>query len=132
MIQAKPSAVTRLIVHGRETVERENPGWVDVEQAVRQMNGDTVNQVIAVVTEGHYLLVGGGDHNQFVCQAELPDGQWMLCDPTRSDKQVISVMNGQPGDYVATHVLGIDTIKEAARYFHETGKLLPSLNWQRV
>src|SRR5437879_5411285 len=106
----QPCVVSRMIVHGRETSEQDRPEWNDVEQAILQMDGNLYNQVILVVVEDHYLLVGGGENELFVCEAEVPDGQYVLTNPAHSDDEVIPIMNGEVTDYVASHVVSLDSI----------------------
>jgi hypothetical protein len=128
----QPSAVTRVIVHGVETSEQERPEWREIEQAVLRMDGDLYNQTIMVIRDDHYLLIGGGENGRFVCEAELSDGQYVLTDPSRLDDEVIPIMNGQLTDYVASHVVGLDPVIDAARHFFLTGQLLQSLRWERI
>jgi hypothetical protein len=126
------SGVSTLVISGVEPEEHENPTWDEVERAVRNLDGRSTNQVILMVEEDHYLLVGGGENGKVVCEAEVPDGRFMLTDPGQPLDLSVTVMNGQPADYSAQHVVDVGEALEAARYFHSSGSLSNGLRWEPV
>src|SRR5262249_25305995 len=77
------------------------PNWKQIEDAIRQMDGHWRCEVIVMVDDENYHLLGGGASDRYVCEAENPDGNFALCDPTQSEEELVNVFNGQPALYAA-------------------------------
>jgi hypothetical protein len=108
------------------------PQWNRIEQSILEMDGKTHYSVILELGDGSYLQIGGGQNQEFVCEAEVDQGQFKLTDPSQPPDKTITVMDGQPVDYLAQHVIKHKDVIEAAKHFAATGHLLPSLNWKRI
>jgi hypothetical protein len=111
-------------------VEIDAPSWGDIEAAIRALDGKTKNQVFLIVEEETHLMgIGGGEGGIYTCDAQLPDGRYMLTDPSKSDSETVSVSDGQAVDYVKSHTAELDMVLDAARWFFEHGTTSPSQSW---
>jgi Immunity protein Imm1 len=107
------------------------PTWKQIEDAIRQMDGHWRCEVIIMVDDETYHLLGGGADDRYVCEAENPDGNFALCDPTQSDEELVDIFNGQPSLYAARHVVDFARVLQAARYFATKREMDPSLVWDQ-
>ena len=109
----------------------QRPTWKQIEDAIRQMNGHDRCQVIVMIDEETYHLLGGGADDRYVCEAENPDGDFALCDPTQSEEELVDIFNGQPALYAARHVVDLARVLQATRYFATKREMDPSLVWDQ-
>jgi hypothetical protein len=126
--------VTVLFVPGHGVPEKDirDPEWADVAKAIHALDGKSTDQVFLIIKEETHLLgIGGGEAGIYVCDAQLPEGQYTLVDPKKSDTETVTVSNGDPLDYVRSHTVDLDTIIQAARWFFDHGELAPSFKWVR-
>jgi hypothetical protein len=108
------------------------PVWNDVDKAIRSLDGNSRDQVILIIDEGHSLLIGGGENGVYCCETELPHGQFILADPSKSKEKTVTIMSGQPGEYVESHTVDMNAILGAAKRFFDHGDNLMSLTWERI
>jgi hypothetical protein len=108
-----------------------NPTWEQIEEAVRPMNGHARSEVIIVVDDDvdHALMLGGGADDRYVCNAEFHRGQFVLCDLTRPKGKPVPINTGQPSLYDPQHVVDLEKLLQATRYFAIKGERDPSLSW---
>jgi hypothetical protein len=110
----------------------DHPTWNDIEEALRCMHGVENYSVILITPNSEeMMMIGGGEKGQYVCIGELLRGQFVLSELSRPREQLISIYDGQPSAYIATHVVSLEQVVEAAHYFATTGELTPSLSWER-
>jgi hypothetical protein len=109
----------------------QRPTWKQIEDAIRQMDGHDRCEVIIIVDDETYLLLGDGADNRYVCEAENPDGNFALCDPTQPEGELVDIFNGQPSLYEARHVVDLGRVLQATRYFATKREMDPSLIWDQ-
>lgn len=110
----------------------DRPSWDDIKWAIRSLDGDNRDQAILIVDEGHNLLIGGGRDGVFYCETELAHGRFVLTDPSRPKDKTVTIMNGQPGDYVENHTVDLNAILNAAEWFFYDADTFKSLAWERI
>src|SRR5262245_61175203 len=107
------------------------PIWKQIEDAVIQMDGHGRCEVAIVVDEEHYLLLGGGADDRYVCQAENSEGNFVLCDLSQPEGKVVPINDGQPSLYESGHVVDRGKVLQATRYFATRLGMDPSLVWHQ-
>ncbi len=131
-----PVKVKKLFVncHGIDSPvpEVDFPAWDEVETAIRSLDGKNRDQVILIIDDGHSLLIGGGECGVYFCEAELPNGQFVLTDPSKSSEKTLTIMNGQPGDYVESHTIDLNAVLAAAKSFYDLADIAISLTWAKI
>ena len=106
-----------------------SPTWRQVAMAIRALDGELFDQVALLVEPERNMGVGGGENGIYVCEVELPANHYLLTDPTRSDIETISIMNGQMSDYVASHTVNLKAVLRAAKHFFDAGDIDRTLTW---
>ena len=107
------------------------PSPDQIEQAVRELNGDNKTLVPVGIGGEAHLAVGGGADGQYVVYATF-DNQTFHNLLGHADEAGTVLLNvgGQEGEYPANTVVGIDVALVAVKSFSRDRGLDPSLNWR--
>jgi hypothetical protein len=107
----------------------QQPAWEQIQEAVLQMDGHGRCWVSIVADEETYLMLGGGADGRYVCEVVVPQGDFVLCDPTQPEGDPVPINNGQLSLYEPRHVVDLGKALQATRHFAATRELDPSLTW---
>jgi hypothetical protein len=108
------------------------PGAHDVEAALGSLDQRRHTELTLVDGAGAYLTVGGGDGRYHVWVGAYDhDDRVVLQDPDADDgpDEELTV-DGRPGRYARSDVVGPDLASKAAREFLRSGRPDPALRWR--
>ena len=110
-----------------------NPGWSDIEVAIRNLDNDCFNDIHLhrdEDSECFWLSVGGGA-GRYLITGSSPDGFPTVVDQTRSGlPDEILCVGGQHGYFPARWIHPIEVALRATRSFFETGEFAGRLEWE--
>jgi hypothetical protein len=116
--------------------EIENPAWLVVERAIRDLNNRDRNDVYLTPDRNDletYLAIGGGDGRYLVTGCVRNDRF-----PTLIHTQKVPVpeerlvVGGQEGVYPGNWIVDLEMALQAARVFYEAGTFGVGANWRDV
>jgi hypothetical protein len=117
-----------------DPTELENPGWSDIETAIRRLDGDTCSLVILGIGEAEapHMAIGGGEGGKYIVYT-TPDNLTFhkLINPQASAGKCLLVAGGQRGDYELKLCVTLSEALRAARTYAETGQHDPTLPWEK-
>jgi hypothetical protein len=117
--------------------EKDNPSWEEVEDAVRALNADDLNDLYLEGPDKARMVVGGGS-GQYIVSVDVPDDQvgvkhFSVLNPQGTDEETIDlVVGGQLADWPTKWVVDLDTALSVARSYYRDGTLDSSAEWERV
>ena len=108
----------------------QNPSWVEIESAIRQLDGRQRTEVsIAGDGEAH-MSITGGNGTYLISATPNNDVFYDLRNPDGApDEKFKIVSGGQTVTASAEEVVDLDTALQAARTFAEWGTFDPTLAW---
>jgi Immunity protein Imm1 len=116
---------------------KEEPPWNEVEEAVRALNADDLNDVYLEGPADARMVIGGGA-GRYVISVDVPDSQvgvkHFSAVNTDSDPNewIDLVVAGSLGDWPASEIIDLDLALAAARTYYHDGALAPTVQWRRV
>lgn len=119
---------------GVDDHEVESPTWLDVETAIRGLDGHTRSEVYLhphrANTETYMAVAGGSDNRYlvFVCHGNERFDEAVT--PGASDRTVGMVTGGQRGEFRLEDLVTLDQALEAGRIYHQNGGLAAGVSWR--
>ncbi len=108
------------------------PDWHDVENALRSMDGEMLNEVYLELSDDNALMAGGGNGGRYVV-AHLPDNSgvtsFMLTDLSQQGPPV-EVMVSQASEYPAEWCVDLPHVLKAFEHFFQTGQRTEDQCWE--
>lgn len=122
---------------GREDEVIERPSWSDIEKAIERLDGVDYNDLyLDRPDDATWLAIGGGAGRYFVMltsAAQTDAESWLVaCRDGEHGGTELLVVGGQPGNYPARQVVGIESAFLAARDYFATGEPSPALDWEHA
>lgn len=117
----------------KDTDHRElsNPSWIDIEAAIRQLNG--VDRTLVLIASGvpvPHMAIGGGDKGRYIVYATHDNITfYTMVGTDKSEGKVIFVAGGQPGDYLIRNCVTLERALRAAQVFAEECRVDSSFEW---
>lgn len=112
---------------GNSAIER--PSWDDIEQSIKEMDGETKTMVGLMMQDAdHHMMIGGGG-NKFILNINTGDAVHFLIDLNKSEDDFVEVMAGQPSEYPENQVVELNTVIAAAKYYFDKGEPDPTSSW---
>lgn len=109
----------------------ENPSWIEIEQAIRELNGKSQTLVTLGADDETYMTIGGGEAGKYIVNVTFDNISFTnLVDLSKPEKLEKLVVGGQEGNYPAKICVNLQTVLLAAKTFAELGKLEPSVIWE--
>lgn len=109
----------------------ENPTWIQIEQAIRELDGKTKTLVTLGADDECYMSIGGGESGKYLVNVTFDNlGFHNLVDPSKPDATEKLVVGGQKGNYSAKMCVNLEMAILAAQTFTTSGKLEMSLSWE--
>jgi hypothetical protein len=116
---------------GSKDIKIVDPGWPDIEAAIRAMDGVDRSYVVlwptTVASDEQMLLVGHGRDGKLVCTYYDGD-EYTLIDPTIDSDEVVEVLIGQASHRLARELVGVDGVLAAVRTYVDSGAITGA-NW---
>lgn len=114
----------------------ENPTWVQVESAIRNLNNEARNDVY-LHPHGDdletYLAIGGGNGQYIVVGAKSNTSFPALVRRDEpGDPKIELIVGGQPGEYPANWVADLGSALEAAKAFFDAGGFASNYEWTEL
>ena len=110
-----------------------NPSWLQVEDAIRALNNDNLNDIYLTPPQGSsdtFLAVGGGSGRYLVTGAIEGETFPTLVDTTSSDDTLVPlVVGGQLGQYPARWLVTLGAALSAVRLFFDAGGFDCGVEW---
>lgn len=107
-------------------------GWDVIGGLIESLDGQERTHVSLGELRAHLVCGGSATHGLVLCVGLDGDIHQLVSATTgRSGDTVELVAAGQPGDYPARFVVGVELALEAARRFVDDEALQPSLNWEQ-
>ena len=129
-------------VNNRHTIVKlNNPDWIDIEVAIRRMEGEFYTSVNVSQTsdteenELFTLTIGGGLDNQYTLSVNFDSKHIVhnLIDPNGSMSEAIDVRIGiEAFEIPLREVVTLDVALQGARTYAERGELDTSLEWDKT
>ena len=113
--------------------ELPNPTWIDIEAAIRQLNGEDRTLVLfGSGTPVPHMAIGGGDNGKYIVYATHDNITfYTMVGTDRSQGKVIFVAGGQPGDYLIRNCVTLERALRAAQVFAEECRMDSSFEWDK-
>lgn len=132
--RAKALAATRLGGPvDSDPAELQNPTWLDIEAAIRRLDGDTCSLVTLGIGPSPvpHMAIGGGEAGKYIVYT-TPDNLSFhtLINPQAPPGKCHLVAGGQRGDYDLKICVSLSEALRAARAYAETGAHDPALTWE--
>jgi hypothetical protein len=107
------------------------PSWIEIERAIRTLDGKEHTSVMIRKDEETYMSIGGGP-NAYTLTAlfENQRGPYYLLDQSRRNGDVLLVVGGQSIDVPAKMVVPLGMVLIVAKSFAERGELQEGMSWQ--
>jgi len=118
-----------------QTIDYPNPDWDTIQFWIECLDRDEIPFINLLIEqtpgdEGEFILVVVGGYGEYLF--EFYDRGHLLCyrDDSRSDR-VVSIWKSDQGCFVSEKYLcnDIELVFIVVRYFAETGKAFPGVNW---
>ena len=111
--------------------ELSNPSWIDIEMAIRQLNGiDRTLVLFGSGTPVPHMAIGGGRDGKYIVYATHDNITfYTMVGTDRSAGKVVFVAGGQPGDYPIRNCVTLERALRAAQVFAEAGRVDSSCEW---
>jgi hypothetical protein len=121
-------------VHGPKDAnhrELSNPSWIDIETAIRQLNGNDRTLVLfGSGTPVPHMAIGGGSNGKYIVYATHDNITfYTMVGTDRSESKVVFVAGGQPGDYPIRNCVTLEQALRAAQVFAEECRVDNSFEW---
>jgi hypothetical protein len=111
--------------------ELSNPRWIDIEKAIRQLNG--IDLTLVLFGSGSpvpHMAIGGGRGGKYIVYATHDNITfYAMVGTDRSEGTVVFVAGGQPGDYPIRNCVTLERALRAAQIFAEEGRVDSSFEW---
>jgi len=117
-----------------DQTEHENPSWIDIETAIRSLDGDTRTLLVLGIGDPPvpHMAIAGGEEGQYIVYTTLDNMIFhKLIKPEAPPGKCLLVAGGQRGEYDRKMCVGLFEAIRAAKTYCETGKEDPSLVWQK-
>lgn len=114
--------------------ERLNPSWEEIEQAIRQLDGDRRTLFTLGLSDPPvpHMSIGGGGCGLYIIYATEDNLTFnTLVNPDSPPGKCTLIAGGQPGRYDRKLCVELKSALRAARTYAETGKCDSELVWQR-
>ncbi|MBG1263240.1 hypothetical protein F8S20_31235 [Nostoc sp. BAE] len=110
---------------------RKDPNWIQIEAAIRELDGKSKTLVTLKSDDEAYMNIGGGKLAKYVVTAILNNTKFsVLVDLSKSDEIEKLLVGGQEENYPVKMCVDLLHCLLAARTFTESGKLDPLLFWE--
>jgi|SRR5882762_2781893 len=130
---APPARLTKYLCGPDDGDHRElpDPSWVDIETAIRQLNGhDRTLVLFGSGTPAPHMAVGGGSDGKYIVYASHDNITfYTMVGADRNEGKVVFVAGGQLGDYLIRNCVSLDCVLRAAQVFAEEGRVDSSFEW---
>jgi hypothetical protein len=109
-----------------------HPTAIQIEKAIRNMDGLHKTMVILAADNGAFLGVGGGNDGNYVVSVTLDNGMiyTVIQQGDYAESEVLLNTGGQAANYPAEECVDLETALHAAKAFSIDGSLQPSLQWR--
>jgi hypothetical protein len=130
--QKKVWAITYLC-GPKDTDQREltNPSWPDIENAIRQLNGN--DRSLVSFRSGipvPHMAIGGGSNGKYIVYATHDNITfYTMAGADKTAGKVIFVAGGQPGDYPIRNCVSLESALRAAKVYAEEGRVDSNFEW---
>jgi hypothetical protein len=106
-----------------------NPKWSDVENSIRNMNGESLTMVGLMLNDsGQHMMIGGGPE-EFVVNINIDEMVYFLIDANNSEDEYKEIMAGQPSEYPENQIVDLNTVLVVAKYYFEAGRAESNYEW---
>lgn len=110
---------------------RKDPNWIQIEAAIRDLDGKSKTLVTLKSDDETYMNIGGSKSGKYVVNATFNNTKfYILVNLSKSDEIENFVVGGQQVNYPAKMCVDLLHCLLAARTFTESGKLEPLLSWE--
>ncbi|MFN6489216.1 MAG: Imm1 family immunity protein [Nostoc sp. DedQUE03] len=110
---------------------RKDPNWIQIEAAIRDLDGKNKTLVTLKSDDETYMNIGGGKSDKYVVNVTFNNTKfYVLVNLSKSDEIENFVVAGQQVNYPAKMCVDLLHCLLAARTFTESGKLEPLLSWE--
>ncbi len=119
-----------LLESGR--LEINNPPLSRVMDAIRALNGVTVDTVGINLRYGDSMDIGGGKMDQYKCHVSTRNGIYDLINPNvpKDTNDCVPIMfNDEVHAYPRCTIVSFETVMIAVQCFCTSGELSPNLTW---
>jgi hypothetical protein len=108
-----------------------DPNWVQIEAAIRDLDGKSKTLVTLKSDDETYMNIGGGKSGKYVVTATFDNTKfYVLVNLSKSDEKETLVVGGEEKNYPAKMCVDLLHCLVAARTFTESGKLDALLDWE--
>jgi Immunity protein Imm1 len=112
------------------SIEIVYPTWDQIEESIRELDGNRSTLVRLVHDEDDELAIGGGKDGMYVCTRYSSHGDSYLVDETHSSTDCHQLVVGQVGEYPDQYIVDLKNVFIAARTYSDRGVLDESLSWE--
>jgi hypothetical protein len=112
---------------------RLNPGWTEIEAAIRRLDGKTCSLVVIAFgdSDAPHMAIGGGGSGKYLVYGTLDNMTFRnLINPAAPIGRCFLVAGGQRGEYAEKHCVGLSDALRAAKTYAETGQYDSALRWE--
>jgi hypothetical protein len=118
----------------RDDVDVSNPSWIDVEKAVRRLDGEQYNDLYLKpfgTDDRTFLCVGGGGGKYVVAGTDAGGRNVAVPAEGVSDDSLVSLLvGGQLGEFPSRYILALDRVLSATRAFFDAGGFECLVQWE--
>ena len=118
----------------RDPTERESPAWIDIETAIRRLDGVACTLLVLGIGAPPvpHMAIGGGEGGQYIVYTTADNKVfYKLINPAAPPGKCFLVAGGQRGDYDRRMCIGLAEVLRAAKTYAETGQEDAGLVWEK-
>lgn len=109
----------------------DNPNWIEIETAIRQLEGKIKTLVTLGADDDTYMSIGGGEFGKYIVTVTFDNINFQnLIDSTKPNQLEKLVVGGQEGIYPSKMCVDLNTVLLVVKTFAESGKLESSVSWK--
>jgi hypothetical protein len=110
-----------------------NPDWSQIQQAILEMNGTRITEVILQLTEQGSLFVEGGDEGRYLVvyfPEDHPDTPSLTLSDLSLSGPDVRLTVQTPTEYAAKYAIKLPLVLHVLEQFFHTGKVPKDVRWE--
>jgi hypothetical protein len=110
-----------------------NPDWPQIQQAILEMNGTRINEVILQLIGQGSLFVEGGDEGRYLVvyfPEDHPDTPSLTLSDLSLSGPDVRLTVQTPSEYAAKHAVHLKLVLHVLEQFFHTGKIPKDVRWE--
>jgi len=110
-----------------------NPTWQQIEHALQEMDGPTINEVILKLLDKGSMFIEGGDGGRYLVvyfPANHPDTPSLTLSDLSLAGPAVTLTVQTPSEYAAKHAVKLPLVLKVVSYFFQTSEVPKDVRWE--